>query len=288
LSKKANAVSAIHKKTLLKQCNKIEGLCEINSITNAQNYNYWNDSEMYNSLASKNISELSELKKKRKKDLFEIVADQCGEIYHENIFTLVFAKRFAEYKRADIFFHDMDQFIRLITNKARPIQIIWAGKPYPMDYFGIGIFDKIVNICKNYNNCSVLVGYELKLSKILKGGADGWLNMPRLMHEASGTSGMSAAMNGAVNIGLPDGWFPEYAKDKINSFVVPASDVTLPVHVQDDQDANSLYRLLETEILPMYYDFPKRWQEIMMNSMQDIIPTFDSNRMAREYYEKMY
>ena len=288
LSKKTNGVSKLHKSTLCNQNKNYKDFCEIESITNAQNFNYWHDEELYKSIKDGNCTELSLIKKARKKELFEIVADQCGEIYDENIFTLVFAKRFAEYKRADIFFHDMEKFIKLITNKERPIQIIWAGKPYPMDYYGIGIFDKLVDICKCHFNCSILVGYELKLSKILKSGADGWLNMPRMTHEASGTSGIAAAMNGAVNIGLPDGWFPEFAKDKINSFVVPPCQKSQPDHVQDDLDAESLYHLLETEILPMYYDFPKRWQEIMMNGMNDILPYFDSNRLAKEYYEKMY
>ena len=218
----------------------------------------------------------------------EKVADQCGEIYDEKICTIVFAKRFAGYKRPDLFFHDMDRFHRLVTNKERPVQIIWAGKPYPMDYAGIGVFDKIVNICKKYFNCSILVGYELSLARQLKQGADVWLNVPRLTHEASGTSGMAAAMNGAINVGLPDGWFPEFAKDKINSFVIPACDISRPEHVQDDLDAANLYNLLEKEVLPMYYDYPERWLGIVKNGMRDIIPQFDSNRMAKEYYELLY
>jgi starch phosphorylase len=157
-----------------------------------------------------------------------------------------------------------------------------------MDYTAIGIFDKIVDVCKSFTNCSILVGYELKMSKILKLGADVWLNTPRCTHEASGTSGMSAAMNGAVNLSLPDGWFPEFARDKINSFIIPPCDSTLPEHQQDDIDAASLYQLLETEVLPMYYDYPEHWLEIVKNGMNDIVPQFGSNRMATEYYEKLY
>jgi starch phosphorylase len=216
------------------------------------------------------------------------VADQCGEIYNPEIFTLVFAKRFAGYKRADLFFHDMNRFHQLVTNTKRPVQIIWAGKPYPMDYIGIGIFDKIVEISKTYSNCAVLVGYELMLSKKLKRGSDAWLNVPRLSHEASGTSGMAAAMNGSVNVGLPDGWFPEFAKDKLNSFIVKPCDSSLSEELQDDLDAASLYDLLEKEVLPMYYDYPNRWIEIVKKGMTDIIPQFDSNRLATEYYEKLY
>lgn len=288
MSKKANAVSQIHQKTLCEMWMRQKDICDIISITNAQNYSYWHDEDMYQALAQNDDEALLRKKIQGKLNLFEVVADQCGEIYDEKICTIIFAKRFTGYKRADLFFHDMERFRRLVTNKERPVQIIWAGKPYPMDYAAIGVFDKIVDVCKTYTNCSILVGYEFKLSKLLKQGADVWLNVPRITHEASGTSGMAAAMNGAVNVGLPDGWFPEFVRDKINSFVIPCCDISLPEHVQDDTDAASLYQLLETEVLPMYYDYPNSWLEIVKNGLKDIIPQFDSNRMAKEYYEKLY
>lgn len=288
MCKRANAVSKMHQQTLLNMWSKYSDISDIIAITNAQNFSYWHDEEMYQALANNDDNALLSKKKKQKLILFEEVADQCGEIYNENICTIVFAKRFAAYKRADLLLLDMEKFERLVTNKERPVQIIWAGKPYPMDYSAISTFDKIVNTCKTYPNCATLVGYELRLSRLLKQGADVWLNVPRLTHEASGTSGMAAAMNGAVNAGLPDGWFPEFAKDKINSFIVPPCDIHLPEHIQDDMDAASLYQLLETEILPMYYDYPNRWLGIMKNGLKDIVPSFDSNRMAREYYEQLY
>ncbi|MBS1669520.1 MAG: hypothetical protein JST58_19260 [Bacteroidetes bacterium] len=157
-----------------------------------------------------------------------------------------------------------------------------------MDYNEIGVFDKIVDVCKKYPNCSILVGYEMRLSKLLKLGADIWLNLPRITHEASGTSGMTAAMNGTVNLSMPDGWFPEFAKDKINAFIIPSGNSQLPEHDQDDNDASALFQLLETEVIPMYYDYPNRWIEIMKNGMRDILPQFESKRMAIEYYEKLY
>jgi starch phosphorylase len=182
----------------------------------------------------------------------------------------------------------MDRFHQLVSNENMPVQIIWAGKPHPMDYSGIASFDKIVHLCKTYTNIAILTGYELKLSRILKQGADLWLNVPRMGHEASGTSGMSAAMNGAVNLSIPDGWFPEFVRDKENGFVIPPADPSLPEHIQDEKDANTLYDLLEKEILPMYYQNKTRWQAIVKNSMNSILPQFDSNRMAIEYYEKLY
>ncbi len=288
LSGKANGVSKLHVQTLQKMWGGYNDICPIVSITNSQNFSYWHDMGLYEALQHNDDELMKKIKLQHKKKLFETVADQSGEIYDENTCTIVFAKRFAGYKRADLFFQDTDRFHKLVTNKERPVQIIWAGKPYPMDYAGIGIFDRIVDICKTYTNCAILVGYELKLSKLLKRGSDVWLNVPRLTHEASGTSGMAAAMNASVNVATQDGWFPEFAKDKINSFVIPSCEISLPEYQQDAMDAASLYSLLETEVLPTYYDYPGRWLEIIKMAMKDITPQFDSNRMAKEYYELLY
>ena len=130
--------------------------------------------------------------------------------------------------------------------------------------------------------------YELKLSKLLKQGADLWLNTPRVAHEASGTSGMTAAMNGAVNLSTADGWVPEFAKHGHNAFIIPTSDLSAPEHEVDDTDADHLFDLLWNTILPLYYDRPNEWLSIVKNSMTDILPYFDSRRLAEEYYEKMY
>jgi starch phosphorylase len=287
-ARKINAVSEIHRKTLMQIWSDFDGANDIIAITNAQDYGYWHSDNFYSALNSNDDESFKNIKAKWKKELFEIVADEDGEIYNEKICTIVFAKRFTGYKRADLLLQDMDRFNALVTNAQRPVQIIWAGKPYPMDYNNIGVFDKIVNVCKAYPNCATLVGYELTLSKTLKRGADIWLNLPRLTHEASGTSGITAAMNGAVNVSMPDGWFPEFARNSINGFVIPPADVALPEHIQDSQDAASLFDLLEKEVLPLYYDYPDRWLEIQKNAMRDIIPQFDSQRMAREYYVKLY
>ena len=288
LSKKVNAVSKMHLETMQRIWSQKSALGHVISITNAQNYAYWHDEEMYVALNANDDKTLIEKKRQGKQFLFELVADQCGEIYDEKIITIVFAKRFAGYKRAELLIHDMERFHRLVTNTQQPVQIIWAGKPYPMDYAAIGVFDRIVDICRQYTNCSILTGYEIKMAKVLKQGADIWLNIPRVTHEACGTSGMAATMNGAVNVGLPDGWYPEFAKDKTNCFVVPSGDLSLPAYLQDDNDAASLFNLLEMEVLPMYYDHHDCWMEIVKNGMRDIVPQFNSNRMAKEYYERLY
>ncbi len=283
-----NAVSKMHKQTLQSMWAGYSVAASLISITNAQNYAYWADSQLYEHLNKHDDVAFRNRKGASKRALFELVSDQCGELFKEDILTLVFAKRFSGYKRADLLLFDMDRFERIVNNSSRPIQIIWAGKPYPMDYSAIGIFDKIVHTCRQLNNCAVLVGFELKMAKLLKAGADLWLNVPRITHEASGTSGMTAAMNGAINLSIPDGWFPEFARDGINSFVIPPANDDLPDHEQDEMDAHHLYDMLENEIIPMYYNDQSHWMEMIRQSMTDVIPQFNSDRMAAQYYEMAY
>lgn len=150
-----------------------------------------------------------------------------------------------------------------MENTQYPIQIIWAGKPYPLDYPAVSTFNRLVEESKKYKNMAVLTGYEIYLSKSLKRMSDVWLNNPRVPREASGTSGMTAAMNGSVNFSTDDGWVPEFAKPGENSFVVPKADYNnMSTYDQDLYDLNTLYDLLENEILPTYYDRPDEWRKI--------------------------
>jgi starch phosphorylase len=114
--------------------------------------------------------------------------------------------------------YDLERLKQLISNEKYPVQIIWAGKPYPTDYSGIDVFNKLVHFTKYQANLAVLTGYEIDLSKKLKQGSDVWLNTPRITREASGTSGMTAAMNGSVNVSVNDGWIPEFNKDGKKQF----------------------------------------------------------------------
>ncbi len=137
---------------------------------------------------------------------------------------------------------------------------------------------------------AVLVGYELALSKELKKGADIWLNNPRVTREASGTSGMTAAMNGALNFSTDDGWVREFKNmnEEQVAFVLPVVDHTLPHFEQDELDLKNMYDMLENQILPMYYDTPEKWWTMVNHSMSKVVPFFDSDRMADEYYTKVY
>ena len=224
-----------------------------------------------------------------KKRAFDVVADQTGKLFNPDVFTIVWARRFAGYKRAELLTRDVERFEALLNNPKYPVQIIWAGKPYPVDYPAISDFNMLVHLSKKYDHVAVCIGYELGLSKRLKQASDLWLNNPRVPREASGTSGMTAAMNGAVNCSTNDGWICEFINHGNNGFVVPPIDYeNISVHEQDEYDLNKLYEILENQVLPLYYDNPEVWREITKNGMRDVRWQFDSNRMAKEYYEILY
>jgi len=285
----ANGVSRLHGDVSRAMWNKHSNICPILSITNAQNWSYWADKELYRKMEEGNDYWWDDRKKYMKKRAFEIVADQTGKIFDPNVFTIVWARRFAGYKRADLLTRDMERFNKLTSDTKYPVQIIWAGKPYPMDYPAINEFNSLVHLSKGYKNVAVMIGYELALSKRLKQAADCWLNNPRVPREASGTSGMTAAMNGAVNFSTDDGWIPEFVNHGNNGFVVPKADyANMHVEQQDEYDLNKVYEILLKEILPLYYDKYDTWRQIAKNGMRDVRYQFDAGRMAHEYYDLMY
>lgn len=285
----ANGVSQLHGEVSRKMWSKYPGICEIKAITNAQEFKYWADKPLYDAKDENDPTLFDFRKKHLKKRTFRIVADQTGKLFDPNIFTIVWARRFAGYKRADLLLHDKERFEKLLNNPKYPVQIIWAGKPYPMDYAAISTFNSLVESSKNHKNMAVLTGYELALSKSLKQGSDLWLNNPRVPREASGTSGMTAAMNGSVNLSTDDGWIPEFAENGVNGFVVPQADYeNISVFDQDNFDLENLYQVLENEILPTYYDSPDKWRKIQHTAMEQVKTKFNSDRMADEYYKIIY
>ena len=288
MAKKANAVSKLHAKVANDMWKDYDGICKIIPITNAQNQKFWQDNTIKKAWETKNVKTYKKRKIELKKELFEEVYKQTGKKYDPNVLTIVWARRFAGYKRADLILSDLERLKQLINNPKYPVQIIWAGKPYPFDYFAIDTFNHLVLHSKTEYKLAVLIGYEIELSRKLKCGSDVWLNTPRITREASGTSGMTAAMNGSVNVSTNDGWIPEFEKDGKNCFVLPALDHHLPVWDQDHIDANNLYDILENKVIPTYYDNPDKWQDIVCNGIDGVIPEFTSHRMATQYYKKLF
>ena len=285
MAKVANAVSQLHGVVSRDMWSEFQGIAEIKSITNAQNRKYWHDKAMDIALENGDDAALLYRKMHLKKRLIEVVADQTGKRLDKDSIIIVWARRFADYKRPDLIKRDIVRFNKLMARTDKKVQIIWAGKPYPGDVNSISVFNHLVQSTRLMPNCAVVTGYELHLSGLLKKGADVWLNTPRRTREASGTSGMTAAMNGAINFSINDGWVPEFAKHGVNSFVLPDTDEKLPVDQQDNIDSDNLHNMLADEVLPKFYDDPAGWLEMIKTSMRDIYPQFDSDRMAKEYYE---
>lgn len=288
MSKKANAVSKLHGEVSRKMWEQYDSVCPIIHITNTQNAAYWADPEMEAARLARDKNAVFERKKTLKRRLLEEVADQTGKWWDEHTLTIVWARRFAAYKRPDLIARDIADLEALLNNPARPVQIIWAGKPYPTDQVALDLFNQLVELSADYPGLAVLTGYELRLSKLLKDGSDIWLNTPIVTREASGTSGMTAAMNGGVNLSTDDGWIREFARHGKNCFIAPVAPANLEADERDEYDRSNLLRILNEEILPLYYNKPAHWAEIQLAGMNDVHDYFESSRMADEYYRFMY
>ena len=288
LSRKANGVSQKHGLVARQMWQGNLGICPIISITNAQNKHYWVDKQLEQAFQQGDEEGLARRKKELKAQLFRLVADQTGKLLDPDVLTIVWARRLAGYKRESLILYELDRFKQLVNREKDPIQVIWAGKPYPEDQGGISTFNYLEKVTQDLPRCAVLIGYDLELSAQLKKGADLWLNTPRLTREASGTSGMTAAMNGTINCSVQDGWVPEFARHGQNGFYLPLPTQPLSQEKQDWEDHLHLLEVVERDIIPMYYAHPDQWRRIMKTAMADIYPAFDSDRMANEYYEKLY
>ncbi|KAA0989931.1 alpha-glucan family phosphorylase [Dyadobacter aurulentus] len=284
LSRKANGVSKLHGEVSREMWKAHPKIAPIDHITNAQNNTYWVDKELEEARLTKDTDRIAARKKELKTVLFKTVADQCGKIFDPNVLTIVWARRFAAYKRPDMLVWDLQRFTRMMQNTGQPVQVIWAGKPYPKDEGAVNTFNHLFYLSHLFPNMAVLTGYELALSKLLKDGSDVWLNNPVVTREASGTSGMTAAMNASLNLSTFDGWICEFSKDGENSFLLPVAkgeDI-------NKQDCDNLMEKLEREVIPTYYNGQDKWRQMVLNSMNDVSVEFNSDRMAREYYEKLY
>jgi len=209
--------------------------------------------------------------------------------------TIGFARRFAPYKRATLIFRDRDRLKHIISQTGKPVQFIYAGKSHPANQTGKGLIQQIYGESRNPEFAGRIIfteNYDMALSRRLLSGVDVWMNLPRRPLEASGTSGMKAAVNGALNLSVLDGWWPE-AYNKKNGWAVGEERDYYSEVEQDESDSRSLYEILEHQIIPMYYDRDSRgisvkWLAFMKESMRTIIPRFNTYRMLEEYLSKMY
>jgi starch phosphorylase len=211
------------------------------------------------------------------------------------VMTIGFARRFATYKRAGLLFTDMDRLARLLWDPERPLQIIFAGKAHPADRPGQKVIQEIFQRSRSpqlRGRVFILEDYDIRVGRYLVQGVDAWLNNPRRPLEASGTSGMKAAQNGVPNISVLDGWWDE-GYDGDNGWAIGGREQDADESAQDWADAQDLYRLLEDELVPAWYDrdvdgTPPRWTATMRRAMATALWRFSTTRMLQEYTERLY
>jgi glycogen phosphorylase len=209
--------------------------------------------------------------------------------------TIGFARRFATYKRAGLLFSDLHRLRKVVGDPERPLQIVLAGKAHPGDRPGQELIQHLFQLSQEDPlgaRVFFVEDYDLRVARTLVGGVDVWLNTPRRPLEASGTSGMKAGMNGALNCSIADGWWPE-GYDARHGWVIAGRECPDDEGAQDREDARALYQLLEEEIVPLFYErdeagLPRGWITRMKESIASLTPRFSSDRMARDYCEQAY
>lgn len=285
MSRIANAVSQLHGLVANKMWEWVEGRCPIRAITNAVNVHYWQDHRISN---ARNAKELLKAKREMKVELFKYIADTAGKRFDPDVLTITWARRFADYKRAWLILMDKDRLNKLL--ESNKIQIIFAGKFHPDDVMGHEMFNKILHRSHTLKNVVVLPGYELELSAKLKKGSDIWLNTPLRPFEASGTSGMSANMNGALHLSIYDGWTVEGTFNGINGYTVeyPGLDDEMPWEERHWKDHECIMSMIENEIIPTYYENKEEWARLVRQAIRTSEAYFNSDRMVIEYYNRLY
>ena len=217
-----------------------------------------------------------------------------GTLLDPGTLTIGFARRFAEYKRSGLIFHDPARLARILTHPRRPVQIVFAGKAHPADEGGKHNLQRVYQQAIDPafgGRIAFVTDYDLHVAHYLVQGCDVWLNTPRKPLEASGTSGMKASINGGINLSIGDGWWAEGYTGS-NGWLIDGG-CTGDDRAMDAADAGALYRLLEEDVVPAFYerdahDVPVRWVQLVKEAIRTVMPRFSARRMGKDYAERMY
>lgn len=221
----------------------------------------------------------------------------ADEVLDPEALTIGFARRFATYKRGALLFHDLDRFKRIITDKERPVQIIFSGKAHPRDNAGKELIRQIVHFLRDEPFCRRIVfleNYNINVARNLVQGVDVWLNTPRRGMEASGTSGMKVLGNGGLNVSILDGWWCEgYDEGPDVGWAIGQGERYDDSAYENEVESHALYDLLEKEVIPAFYNrgtdrLPRKWIAKMKSSIRNLTPVFSTSRMVSEYAQKFY
>ena len=273
---------------------------------------HFEDEKMWKKIFNIPDSEIWEAHKRRKEQLISFVRDRIvnsmktkgvslknisrvSSFMNPDSLTIGFARRFAPYKRANLILSDAERLKSMLTDKSKPIQLIFAGKAHPADFMGKTLIKEILDFSKKYDIQNQLVfieDYDINVARHLVQGVDVWLNTPIKPMEASGTSGMKAGMNGALNLSILDGWWPECYEPK-NGWAINAGDIYDNYEVKKNAETNQIYELIKDEISELYYNkgngyFSTEWVQMMKNSIYTIAKNFNMQRVLCEYLYKYY
>lgn len=292
LSRISNAVADLHRVTANKMWKSIQGRSEIIGITNAIHRPTWVDEHMLDLAAAfdgtKRTKEaLWKAHMENKKKLIQFVESRNGVKLDANKLLIGFARRAAPYKRSNFIFTER-KFIEPLLKSGR-VQIVFSGKAHPLDDNGKRIVEDILEMTHRYPASVVfLENYDMEIGRLLTRGSDVWLNNPRRPKEASGTSGMKAAMNGVLNLSILDGWWPEACQHGVNGWQFGDGFENEDEALLDKHDFKAFKKVLADEVLPTYYDRHDAWVEMMVASIQSTRDAFGVKRMLDEYYARLY
>lgn len=282
LAKKANAVAELHGETARCMWREVTGAAPIIAITNGVHNGTWQDPRIIQAFNQK--EDLWEPHLAAKREMIAEIERLNGVKLNENTLTIGFGRRAAPYKRGDLIFSNKNIIESLL--KEGKLQIIFSGKAHPNDLGGKEIVANLYKMATIYPQSVVfLQNYDMKIGKLLTRGCDVWLNNPIRPLEASGTSGMKAAMNGVLNFSVLDGWWPEGCVHGENGWQIGNG---YEGKDQDKVDAESLYKVLLEEIIPTFYNHRDQWVTMMRASIEMSRERFSAARMVREYYQRMY
>lgn len=282
LSRLANAVSKLHGMTARKMWEDVEGAAPITSVTNGAHPGTWQDPRVRE--AFYRGDGLWEAHQAAKEELLRFVRERTGAELSLDVLTVGFARRAVPYKRPDLLFRRLDVIGPLLESGR--LQLLYAGKSHPHDAVGHEIVQRLVEMGKRFPNAvAFLPNYDMEIGRRLTRGCDIWLNHPQRPLEASGTSGMKAAMNGVLNMSVLDGWWPEGCHHGVNGWQAGGG---YEGPDQESHDLASLYQVLFHHALPTYYEDRLRWVEMMRAAIARASWQFSSHRTLLEYWHLMY
>jgi glycogen phosphorylase len=284
LARRANAVSELHTRTARTMWADVRDAAPIIGITNGVHVPTWQDPRVPGDLASDDA--LETLRRALKADLVAEIERRTGVRLAADVLTVAVARRAATYKRPDLVLRDLDRIGRLL--KGKQLQLVFAGKAHPADRAGKAMVTRLVRTIRQWPDAAVfLENYDMGLARVLTRGADVWLNTPRRPLEASGTSGMKAALNGVLHCSTLDGWWPEGCEHGVTGWAIGDGAEGDRPEEHDARDHAALLQVLESDVLPAYADRP-RWRTMMRASIEMAAAHFSAERMVRDYFTRLY